>query len=217
MARGRGAKLAAHRSRWLPHQLNAPADQLIVTDGIVHAKSDATKKRLYADLIGGRYFNVQLEWNKQIGNTLYAPGKAKPKDPKDYKIVGQPIKRADIAPKVFAQEPFVTDVKMPGMVHARMIRPPVAGAAPVKVDEASIKDIPGARWCARTTSSRVVADKEWDAIKACQNAKVEWSDAKPPFPTRRRSTTTSARRRCASARTSSRSATSTRRSRPRRA
>ena len=65
----------------------------------------------YAELIGGRYFNVQLEWNKQIGNALYAPGKAKPKDPKDYKIVGKPIPRDDIAPKVYAQEDFVTDIK----------------------------------------------------------------------------------------------------------
>ncbi|MEA2962728.1 MAG: nicotinate dehydrogenase subunit, partial [Alphaproteobacteria bacterium] len=53
----------------------------------MHAKSDASRKASYAELIGGRYFNVQLDWNKQWGNTLYAPGKAKPKDPKDYKIV----------------------------------------------------------------------------------------------------------------------------------
>ena len=122
-----------------------PADQLTVTDGVVHAKSDAAKKATYAELIGGRYFNVQLEWNKQIGNTLYAPGKAKPKDPKDYKIVGKPIKREDIAPKVVRPGDVLTDVKVPGMVHGRMIRPPVAGAVPVKVDESSIKDIPGAR------------------------------------------------------------------------
>ena len=113
---------------------------------------------------------------------LYAPGKAKPKDPKDYKIVGQPIKRADIAPKVFCQEPFVTDMKVPGMVHARMIRPPVAGATPVKIDESSIKDIPGARVVRENNFLAVVADKEWDAIKAFQTLKIEWSDAKPPFP-----------------------------------
>ena len=163
-------------------KLKLPADQLTVTDGVVHAKSDAAKKATYAELIGGRYFNVQLEWNKQIGNNLYAPGKAKPKDPKDYKIVGKPIKRADIAPKAFAQEPFVTDVKIPGMVHARVIRPPVAGATPVKVDEASIKDIPGARVVREGNFLAVVADKEWDAVKAFQTLKIEWSNAAPPFP-----------------------------------
>ena len=109
------------------------------------SKADPGKKASYGELIGGRYFNVQLDWNKQYGNTLFAPGKAQPKKPSEYKIIGQPIHREDIAPKVFAQEDFVTDVKVPGMVHARMIRPAVAGTKPVKVDEASIKSIPGAK------------------------------------------------------------------------
>src|SRR5262249_26874198 len=163
-------------------KLGVPAEQLTVTDGTVHGKSDASKKATYAELIGGRYFNVQLDWNKQMGNPLYAPGKAKPKDPKDYKIVGQPIAREDIAPKVYAQEDFCTDVKVPGMVHGRMIRPAVAGAVPVKVDDSSIKDIPGANVVWDKGFLGVVADKEWDAIKAAQQLKVEWSDVKAPFP-----------------------------------
>src|SRR5207302_1197927 len=93
-------------------KLGVPADQLTVVDGVVQAKSDAAKKASYAELIGGRYFNIQLEWNKQIGNLLYAPGKAKPKDFKDHKIVGQPLARADIAPKAFCTEDFCTDVKV---------------------------------------------------------------------------------------------------------
>jgi nicotinate dehydrogenase subunit B len=163
-------------------KLSIPADQLTVTNGVVHGKSDPSKNVTYADLIGGRYFNVQLDWNKQMGNTLYAPGKAQPKDPKDHKIVGQPIPREDIAPKVYAQEDFCTDVKVPGMVHGRMIRPAIAGAVPVKVDESSIKDIPGAQVVWEKGFLGVVADKEWDAIKASQKLKVEWSDAKAPFP-----------------------------------
>jgi CO/xanthine dehydrogenase Mo-binding subunit len=163
-------------------KLGLPADQLAVTDGVVHAKGDAAKKASYADLIGGQYFNVQLAWNKQIGNNLYAPGKAKPKDFKDHKIVGQPIKRSDVAPKVFCREPFVTDVKIPGMLHARMLRPPVAGATVAGVDEASIKDIPGARVVREGNFLAVVADKEWDAVKAYQALKVQWSDSAPPFP-----------------------------------
>src|ERR1700688_3251232 len=163
-------------------KLSLPADQLVVTDGVVHAKADAAKKASYAELIGGSYFNVQLDWNKKYGNPLYAPGKAKPKDPKDHKIVGQRIRREDVAPKVFAQQDFCTDVKVPGMVHGRMIRPAVAGAVPVKVDESSIKDIPGARVVWDQGFLGVVADKEWDAIKASRQLKVEWSDAKPPFP-----------------------------------
>ncbi len=163
-------------------KLGLAADALTVSDGMVHAKDDASKRASYAELIGGRYFNVQLDWNKEWGNTLYAPGKAKPKDAKDHKIVGQPIAREDIAPKVYAQEDFCTDVRRPGMVHGRMIRPAVAGSVPVKVDESSIKDIPGARVVWEKGFLGVVADKEWDAIRAADKLKVEWSDAKPPFP-----------------------------------
>ena len=68
------------------------------------------------------------------------------------------------------------------MVHGRMIRPAIAGAVPVKVDESSIKDIPGAKVVWDKGFLGVVADKEWDAIKAAQQLKVEWSNAKPPFP-----------------------------------
>jgi len=60
-------------------KLGVSANTLTVTDGVV---SDGSRKTTYAELIGGRYFNVQLQWNKQIGNALFAPGQAKPKDPK---------------------------------------------------------------------------------------------------------------------------------------
>jgi nicotinate dehydrogenase subunit B len=161
--------------------LSVPADKLTVVDGMVSATDDKAKRISYAQMIGGKYFNVQLDWNKQYGNTLYAPGKAQPKNPKDHKIVGQPIKREDVAPKVFAIENFCTDVKVPGMVHARMIRPAVAGSVPVKVDEASIKDIPGAKVVWDKGFLGVIADKEWGAIKAAEKLKVEWSQVADPF------------------------------------
>jgi CO/xanthine dehydrogenase Mo-binding subunit len=163
-------------------RLGTPADQLIVADGVISAAFNRDKKVSYAELIGGRYFNVPLAWNKQIGNNLYAPGKAKPKHHSQYKIVGQSIPRDDVAPVVFGTETYVSDVKVPGMVHGRMIRPPVAGATPEKIDESSIKDIPGARVVRQGGLLGVVADKEWDAIKAAQKLKVEWSNAAPPFP-----------------------------------
>ena len=163
-------------------QLSVPAEKLVVTDGVVSASDDKTKRISYAQMIGGKYFNVQLDWNKQYGNALYAPGKAQPKKPSDHKIVGQPIKREDVAPKVFAQEDFVTDVKVPGMVHGRMIRPAVAGTVPVTVDESSVKDIPGVKVVWDKGFLGVVADREWDAIQAAQKLKVEWSDTPPPFP-----------------------------------
>ena len=68
------------------------------------------------------------------------------------------------------------------MLHGRMVRPPVAGALPVNVDESSIKDIPGARVIREKGILGVVAEKEWDAIKAAKALKVEWSNARAPFP-----------------------------------
>jgi nicotinate dehydrogenase subunit B len=162
--------------------LSVPADKLVINDGVVSAAEDKSKQISYGQMIGGKYFNVQLEWNKQYGNALYAPGKAQPKKPSEHKIVGQPIKREDVAPKVFAQEDFVTDVKVPGMVHARMIRPAVAGSVPVKVDDSAIKGIPGAKVVWEKGFLGVVADKEWDAIQAAEKLKVEWSQVDAPFP-----------------------------------
>jgi nicotinate dehydrogenase subunit B len=163
-------------------KLGVPAERLSVDGGVVHTGTEMANSVSYAELIGGRYFNVALAWNGKIGNPLYAPGKAKPKDPKNYKIVGQPIKREDVAPLVFAQQDFCTDVKVPGMVHGRMIRPAIAGAMPVSVDESSIKHIPGARVVWNQGFLGIVADKEWDAIKSAQQLKVTWSNATPPFP-----------------------------------
>jgi nicotinate dehydrogenase subunit B len=166
-------------------ELAVPVEQLTVNDGVISlvgGKDDMVKTTSYGKLIGGRYFNVQLDWNKQYGNTLYAPGKAQPKKYTEHKVVGQPIKREDVAPKVFCSEDFVTDVKVPGMVHGRMIRPAVAGSVPVNVDESSIRDIPGAKVVWQNGFLGVVADKEWDAIQAMQKLKVEWSKVEPPFP-----------------------------------
>ena len=162
--------------------LSVPADKLTVNDGVVSAGDDTSKRISYAEMLGGKYFNVQLDWNKKMGNDLYAPGKAQPKKPSEHKIVGQPIKREDVAPRVFCQEDYCTDVKLPGMVHGRMIRPAVAGSVPVKVDEASVRDIPGAKVVWDMGFLGVVADKEWDAIQAANKLKVEWSQAQPPFP-----------------------------------
>ncbi len=181
---GKQLRYAAAESRRIllsmaAQKLGTASERLTVSDGVV---SDGKAKLSYAELIGGKYFNVELAWNKKTGNGLFAPGKATPKDPKDYKVVGRPIRRDDVAPKVYARQDFVTDVKVPGMMHGRMIRPAVAGAIPLKVDDASIKDIPGARVVWQQGFLGVVAEKEWDAIKAARQLKVVWSSANPPFP-----------------------------------
>src|SRR6185503_1470578 len=72
-------------SEWL----HVPADRLAVVNGIVSDKSSAARKVSYGELIGGQHFDVTLEWNKQFGNDLAINGKAKPKPPAEYKLVGK--------------------------------------------------------------------------------------------------------------------------------
>ncbi|MGH6742911.1 MAG: molybdopterin cofactor-binding domain-containing protein, partial [Bradyrhizobium sp.] len=125
-------------------RLGAPAEQLTVTDGVVSDKSNPSKTVTYGALLGGRHFAVELDWNKKDGNDLEIKGNAKPKSPNEYKTVGKAgTQRRDVAPKVLGTLEYLVDVKVPGMLHGRVIRPPVAGAVPSAIDEASVKDIPG--------------------------------------------------------------------------
>ena len=159
-------------------ELKAPAEQLTVHDGVITAPGGA--KRSYAQLVKGA-FDAKLDWNGRYGNGLTAKGKAKPKSPKDYKVVGTSPKRRDIPAKVFGKFEYSADVRVPGMLHGRSVRPTVAGAKVVSIDEASIAGIKGARVVRKGDFVGVVAPREWDAIQAAQKLKVTWSDARPPF------------------------------------
>jgi nicotinate dehydrogenase subunit B len=166
-------------SEWL----HVPADRLAVVNGIVSDKSSAARKVSYGELIGGQHFDVTLEWNKQFGNDLAINGKAKPKPPAEYKLVGKGgVRRRDVPLKVLGTLDYMVDVKVPDMLHGRMIRPPVAGAVPTAVDEASVQDIPGVKVIWKQGFIGVVAPREWDAIRASEKLKITWSDTKPPFP-----------------------------------
>ena len=163
-------------------KLGVPADRLTVADGVISDKTDAAKKISYGELIGGRYFDVELDWNHEIGNDLVIKGKAKPKPPSEYKIVGKPgTRRRDVAPKVLGTLEYMVDVKVPGMLHGRMIRPPVAGAIPAAVDDDSVNDIPGVQVVWQKGFIGVVAPREWDAIRASRQLKVTWTNVNPPF------------------------------------
>lgn len=126
-------------------KLGAPVEQLAVRDGVVSVVGAAQRAATYGELIGGRHFHHKLEWNKQYGNPLLARGKATPKKPSEYRIVGRSIPQKVVAAKAFAVQQYITDVTVEGMLHARILRPPTAGCGPVAVDEASIAGIPGAR------------------------------------------------------------------------
>jgi len=163
-------------------KLGVPVEQLAVENGVVMVPGSSRQRVSYGELIGGRHFHHQLEWNKQYGNPLDVKGVAKPKPPSEYKVVGKSFPQKVITEKVMGREQYITDVRVEGMLHARVIRPPNAGCNPVAVDENSIKGIPGARVVREKDFLAVVAEREWDAVRAAESLKVTWSAQCAPFP-----------------------------------
>ncbi len=163
-------------------KLGTPAAQLKVENGVVIGSGGA-QRVAYGDLVGGQYFHHQLQWNKLYGNPLDIKGAAQPKHPSEYKIVGKPYPQKVITDKVMGTQQFITDIQVEGMVHARVLRPLNAGCTLVAVDESSIKHIPGARVVREENFLAVIADKEWDAVRAAEALKVQWSPQCSPFTT----------------------------------
>jgi CO/xanthine dehydrogenase Mo-binding subunit len=162
-------------------KLGIPTTDLTVTDGVVHSVSDPSKRVTYAELIGGRPLDGSVEFHGEA-QQLTVKVQAPLKKPEEFKVIGKPYPRRDMPGKVFGTLQQVADLKLPNMAHARMIRPPVAGAVPVTVDEKSISDLPGAQVVWIKDFLAVVAEKEWNAVKAAQQLKVTWSASHPNFP-----------------------------------
>jgi nicotinate dehydrogenase subunit B len=162
-------------------ELGLSPSELTVTDGVVHAIANPEKRISYAELIGSRKLEAPIAW-RGLAQQLAVKVDAPLKKPSQFKVIGKPMPRRDIAGKVFGTLQQCSDLRLPGMLHARTIRPTIAGAVPVKVDEASIAHLPGAQVVWIKNFLAVVAEKEWNAVKAAQALKVTWSDSKPNFP-----------------------------------
>jgi CO/xanthine dehydrogenase Mo-binding subunit len=158
-----------------------PVAQLTVSEGVIAVTADPSKRVGYGELIGGRRFNVTLTGNNINATT----GRADLKAVQDLKIVGRPLPRYDIPPKVDGSVKWAVGVKVPGMVHARNVRPPVAGARLVSIDESSVRSLPGfIRVVSKGNYVAVVCEREEQAIRASRELKVEWQKpATAPFPT----------------------------------
>jgi nicotinate dehydrogenase subunit B len=145
-------------------RLNLAADDLIAADGEVRPKNGGAGIR-FADLIGSRSFNFNLKLNP----------KAPLKNPAAYTLVGKPLPRPDVPAKCTGTFAYMQDFSLPDMMHARVIRPPAIGAKLIAVDEASIKDLPGAKAVRIKDFLAVVADDEWTAVRASRILRVQWS------------------------------------------
>jgi CO/xanthine dehydrogenase Mo-binding subunit len=161
-------------------RLGVPVAQLAVTDGVVSVAADPSKRVTYGELIGGRKFNVALTGSNINATT----GQARLKDVNQFTIVGQSPQRYDIPAKVDGSLKWAVDVKVPGMLHARNVKPPTAGAKLVSIDESSVKSVPGFVKVVSTGNYvAVVCEREEQAIQAARQLKVNWQKpATAAFP-----------------------------------
>jgi len=148
-------------------KLGVPVANLTVSNGVI---SGGTQQLKYSDLIGGKLFNIAQT------------GKAVPKPYTAYKIAGTSVPRFDIPDKVFGKFTYTQDVRLPGMLHARVVRPPTLDSTLVKVD-----GFPGGKQPAdvvqvvqKNNYVAVVAKTEWGAILGAQELKVTWNVK--PYP-----------------------------------
>ena len=162
-------------------KLGVPVGQLSVLEGVVSSTGGA--KVSYGELLGGQLFNTTVQSNMRFGNGLTAEGAAMPKNPADHHIVGSSVPRIDIPDKVFGKYNFNVDAKLPGMVHARVIRPTEAGSTIVKINGFK-KKVPGLVRVLPMGNNFVVvvAEREEQAIAASRTLDITWSKpATPPF------------------------------------
>ena len=146
-------------------RLAAPVDQLIVAGGTISVKADPSKRVTYGQLVEGKKLNVEVD-----------PA-ARRKPPTEWTVLGGAVPRADMAEMATGRFEFVHNVRVPGMLHGAVVRPPAVGAALVSVDEGSIRSLPGVvKVVVKNNFVGVVAEKFWQAMQAARELKAVWTD-----------------------------------------
>ena len=189
---GRGVRAAAAAARQAllglaADRLGVPAAQLSVSHGVV---TGGGKSVTYGELLGGKLFNVRMPaaWGMQDLSPIrtqngLSVGAAPTKTASQYRVVGTSPPRIDIPSIVTGTSTYIQNIRIPGMLHGRVVRPRGQGVygfgTPiVSVDESSIRHITGARVVRKGDFLGVVAPHEYDAIQAAAQLKVKW--AEPP-------------------------------------
>jgi nicotinate dehydrogenase subunit B len=155
-------------------RLEVPVEGLVIEDGLIRGKDNRSVS--YGELIAGESIQLELADDVPV------------KSADAYTIVGQSVPRVDLPAKATGELIYVHDMRVPGMLHGRVVRPPYAGVdvgdfignSLIAVDEASVSDIPGLVAVVRIGDFvGVVAEREENAIKAAARLKVTWK----PVPT----------------------------------
>ena len=154
-------------------RLELPAADLAIEDGLIRGHNRSIS---FGELIGDEIIRLELADDIKV------------KAVEAYSIVGQSVPRTDLPAKATGELVYVHDVRLPGMLHGRVVRPPYAGvdAGPfvgtslIAVDEASVGDIKGLVAVVRIGDFvGVIAEREENAVKAAAQLKVSWK----PTPT----------------------------------
>jgi nicotinate dehydrogenase subunit B len=148
-------------------QLNEPVAGLTVTDGVVQGASG--KRVTYSRLIGGKRFNLTLS------------GTAKRRAASEWTVLGKPVPSLDRAALMTGQFEFVQSVRVPGMLHGRVVRPPEMGATLISVDRNSVRGLAGVQIVVRKDFVGVVAETQYQAVLAARQLVVRWKPG-PELP-----------------------------------
>jgi nicotinate dehydrogenase subunit B len=150
--------------RMASQKFGVPFEQLTASDGVI---TGAGKRVTYGQLVEGKKFSLALD------------PKAKRKSPSQWTVLGKPIPRPDIPDLVTGKFEFVHNVRLPGMLHGRVARPPSVDATVANVDESSVAGMPGVvKVVVKKNFVGVVAEKPWQAIQAAAKLKVTWNPGK---------------------------------------
>ncbi|MDB5984262.1 MAG: aldehyde dehydrogenase [Pseudomonas sp.] len=150
------------------HSWKQNISDLTTRDGTIQGRDG--QSMTYGQAVAG----VQLHRHAEARS----PGKTS----SAFDLIGHSLPRVDIPGKITGGASYVQDLRLPGMLHARVIRPPRRGSQLQQVDAAALEKLPGVVKLVRNGSYlAVVAKDEWQAIKAMRvgYASATWSDGNP--------------------------------------
>ena len=169
-------------------QLGVSVSSLSVTDGVV---TGGGKKVTYGELVQGQHLELKIpvegELPKpdpagEVGMTsldgVTVTGNPPMKAPKDFKVIGTSFSAGHIPDKVTGKTQWSCDVRLPGMLHARMVRPATLGSTLVSVGSIDKKQFPSAEVLRKGNLLAVVSPNEWEAVQAAQSVAdtTKWTD-----------------------------------------
>ena len=161
------------------HHLGVPKDQLSVKDGIV---SGGGKSVSYGDLVKNQKLNLTIpvkgDVNSMFGLTIEGNPPLKPVS--EYTVVGKSFPNSATISKVTAKETWVTDVRLSGMLHARVVHPKTLGSKLISAGALDKTRFPNTQVVVKGNLVGVVAPTEWEAVKAAQQVAsgTKWTDWK---------------------------------------